>query len=238
MELTGFVFGIRVNKSFAIEDKLGAIIDDILNHKDTSFNPDAFPKVKQSFGVRILINENSENQLKLTPEGIVLDYNVESSFEEEFEEKLNAFEEIVISDVFHNYKIRNINRVGFVIKSRIKEEDHFLKEIYQTIKNNYDSNPESLSIRFNTTKKTPQKIENIVTQDYESKILTYDRANNAEDFMFSVDYQKYFVPALNIIADMEKTFEPSFTKFCEKSLIEFKEKYFKNGIEEEEQKKR
>lgn len=122
-----------------------------------------------------------------------------------------------------------------MVKSRIKNKDRFLEEVFETIVRNYDD-PETFAIRFNTTKKTPQKIDNIVTQDYENLILTYDRPDKDGNFVFSADYQKHFVPALNIIEDLKKSFESSFTKFCQKSIDDFKNKYLDNGEEEKKKK--
>ncbi|MCB0541711.1 MAG: hypothetical protein KDE33_29680, partial [Bacteroidetes bacterium] len=99
MKLLGFVLGVRVNKSFSIEDKLGAIVDDILNHKNDTFSPDKFPRIRQSFDSRILLNESTGDILQLAPEGVVLEHYVEDSFDDELEVTLNAFEEIIIKGV-------------------------------------------------------------------------------------------------------------------------------------------
>lgn len=61
MRLTGFVFGIRVNKSFYIEDKLGAITDFILYTKGTEFGPSIFPRVQEQNGAKILFNEKIDS---------------------------------------------------------------------------------------------------------------------------------------------------------------------------------
>ena len=46
MKLQGFVFGIRVNKSFYLEDKSGAIVDELLYNKNSEFGPSLFPTVE------------------------------------------------------------------------------------------------------------------------------------------------------------------------------------------------
>lgn len=232
MQLNGFVLGIRINKSFAIEDKLGGIVDDILNHKNEAFGPDFFPKIQHSYHGRVLVNPETNNTLAITPQGITFNYNVKDSFENELNHFLNTFDEIILKGVIEKNEIRNINRLGFVIKSEISSKDSFLEEMFGVIGKHYDK-PQSFSIRFNTHKKEPQKIEKIVTQDYSNQILTFDKAIDKEDFLFSVDYQKYFVPSLNILADLKKSFEGSFSKFCQKSFKQYKEKYLRNGSETE-----
>ena len=49
MELTKFAFGIRFCKGFHVEDQLGAIVDEILYSKDSSFflNSGVFFLIKQ-----------------------------------------------------------------------------------------------------------------------------------------------------------------------------------------------
>ena len=228
MKLLGFVLGVRVNKSFSIEDKLGAIVDDILNHKNDTFSPDKFPRIRQSFDSRILLNESTGDILQLAPEGVVLEHYVEDSFDDELEVTLNAFEEIIIKGVLKKYKIRNINRIGFMVKSIVEANDEFLDDIIGVISKNYDK-PKSLSVRFNTTKNVPQKIEKIVTQDYENLILTYDRPSEDKNFVFSADYQKHFIPPLNIIDDLKRTFDSSFDKFCKRAIKDFRSKYIDDG---------
>ena len=47
MKVIGFAFGIRTVKSFSVEDKLGAIIDEILYSDKSEFNEKLFTEVRE-----------------------------------------------------------------------------------------------------------------------------------------------------------------------------------------------
>ena len=59
----------------------------------------------------------------------IFEYNVEYNFQNEFDKYLNNFSQIIINKVFEHFKIKNISRFGFIIKSEIDGKDKFLQEI-------------------------------------------------------------------------------------------------------------
>jgi hypothetical protein len=125
---------------------------------------------------------------------------VEYNFQNEFDKYLNNISQIIINKVFEHFKIKNISRFGFIIKSEIDGKDKFLQEISSVIKK-YKGDDDSLSMRFNVITKKPLTLPSMITEDYDNEIVTYDRTNSESPLIFSVDYQKYFKPELNIIAD-------------------------------------
>ena len=95
MRLTGFVFGIRVNKSFYIEDKLGAITDFILYTKGTEFGPSIFPRVQEQNGAKILFNEKSDNRFTVNHSDFIFDYSVKDNFDAELSKFLTSYSSII-----------------------------------------------------------------------------------------------------------------------------------------------
>jgi hypothetical protein len=61
----------------------------------------------------------------------------------------------------------------------------------------------------------------MVTEDFDNRIVTYDRANGDSPLMFSVDYQKYYKPELQSIEDSMVTFED----FCNNSYKSYQSEY-------------
>lgn len=220
MKLTGFTFGIRTIRSFSVEDRLGTIIDEILYSDQSKFNEKLFPEVRENHNTKILYDPLKHNKFTITPQDFVFEYNVVKNFDTEFYEFLNNFNQIILSKVFKDFKIKNIQRFGFIVKTELDKNDKFLDTISSVIRQNKGSD-DSISLRFNVITKKPLKLNKLITEDYDNEIITYDRPNSESALSFSVDYQKYFKPELNVITDATTTFE----NFCNSSLKAFKEKY-------------
>lgn len=222
MNKKGFVFAIRIAKSFYVEDMLGAIIDEILYSENSKFDAEMFPEVHEQQGVKILFNRKTQNKFTINHSDFIFEYIIDNDFEKEFSLYLNAFKDIIINKVFKKFRIQNISRFGFVIKTELQSNDKLLSQVSDIIKNSCEeSDTNSLSLRFNIIKKKPLKLGKIVTQDFDNKIITYDRANLESPLLFSVDYQKYYNPELQTIEDSIITFED----FCIKSYKSFTEEY-------------
>jgi hypothetical protein len=222
MKKKGFVFAIRIAKSFYVEDMLGAIIDEILYSEDSKFDAWMFPEVHEQQGVKLLFNRKTGNKFTINHSDFIFEYNVENDFEEEFHLFLKAFVDVIINRVFKKFKIQNISRFGFVIKSELQKNDDLLLQVSEIIKNSCDGlESNSLSLRYNIVKKKPLKLGKIVTKDFDNRIITYDRANSDSPLLFSVDYQKYYNPELQTIEDSIVTFEV----FCNNSYKSFVTEY-------------
>lgn len=220
MNQTGFAFGIRTVRSFSVEDRLGAIVDEILYSDSSEFNEKMFPEVRDNHNTKLLLDPIKHNKFTITPQDFIFEYNVLNNFQSEFDRYLNNFNQIVINKVFDQFKIKNISRFGFIIKSELEVKDKFLQEISSVIKK-HKGDDDSLAMRFNVITKKPLTLPSMITEDYDNEIVTYDRTNSESPLIFSVDYQKYFKPELNIIADATVSFD----KFCINSLTSFKTTY-------------
>lgn len=220
MKIVGFAFGIRMVKSFSIEDKLGAIIDEILYSEKSEFNEKFFPEVKEGQGAKQLFDAKHQNKFTISPRDFIFEYNLKKNFDREFEKFLDSFEDIILKNVFKKFEIKNIARFGFIIKLELNEKDELLTEVSDVIKKHKGIN-DSLSLRFNVITKKPIKLGKIVTEDYDNEIITYTKEKSESPLYLTVDYQKYFKPELSAIKDATM----DFGTFCKKSLQVFKQKY-------------
>lgn len=224
MTINSFVFGVRF-KNFSIQDKLGSIVDYILDHHDGNFNRDFFDKVGTSLGERSLINEKTSNKLIFNSENIIFDYNIKDDFKKELNQYLESFNKIILTDLFNEFNLKQINRFGFVIRTKLKENDLFLNNLIKLIDNNsYELG--GFSYNFNLTKKTPLEVKkNHFTEDYENDIVSYERFSVSDEVNLFLDYQKYFKPSLKVIDDAI----PTFKAFCNSSIMKFEKKYLTDG---------
>jgi DNA-binding Lrp family transcriptional regulator len=220
MKLSGFIIAVRFVRSYGLEDNLGSLMDHILKNPDKTFNEKLFPEYKPYYDARLLIDTKKDNKLTLNSENIVLEINSSNNFEKDFNDFLEAYDKIIVKEIFKEYGIVKIDRFGCVLKSTEKDYSELYKDIEAVLKK-HDKHADSLSVRFNCVKKTPKTIKNFITTDYENQIISYDRKTLKDDLNLFVDYQKYFQPALEKISDADI----SFTDFCKSSLRDFKDQY-------------
>lgn len=220
MKLIGFALGIRTVKSFSLEDKLGAIIDEILYSENSEFNEKLFTEVRENHNTKLLYDPVGLNKFTITPRDFIFEYNIRSDFEAELNKYLLSYVSIITKRIFKEHHIKNISRFGFLVKTELPSKDLLLNEVSGIIKK-HKGIDESLSLRFNVITKKPIKLPKVITEDYDNEIVTYDKPDSQSPLSLSVDYQKYFKPELNIIEDAPQDFET----FCRNMLMVFKTTY-------------
>lgn len=220
MKVTGFAFGIRTVKSFSVEDKLGAIIDCILYSPNSEFNEKMFKEVRENHNTKVLYDPVGHNKFTITPRDFIFEYNIKDDFKFEFKKYIESYVQIITKKIFKEFKIKNIARFGFIVKTKLDEKDELLNEI-STVINKYKGIDDSLSLRFNVVTNKPIRVKKIITEDYDNEIVTYDKAKAGSPLFLTVDYQKYFKPELNIIEDATITYK----QFCENVLDVFNKTY-------------
>lgn len=222
MKYNGFVIAIRFNRSFAIVDNFGAIMDKLLYTNDPNFNNKVFPNYQAYLDARILYNKETDNKLTINSENFVLEINNFGNFEESLNKFLDSYKTIIIDEIFKQYEIKKINRFGCIIKSALNKENETFNSVSKII-NKGDKKTESLSFRYNCITKKPKEIKGVAVSDYANEIVTYNKEKKDGKISFIVDYQHYFQPPLNKITDTAFCF----TNFCKNSLKEFDDNYFK-----------
>ena len=224
MKLQGFVFGIRVSKSFYLEDRLGAIVDELLYSKDSAFGPEIFPTVQEGTGTKMLCNQETGDKFTITHSDFIFEYAIKKDFDTEFKKYLEAYRDLITTQVFKNFDVHFIARFGFIVKAILEKNDALTDSVHEIIKQNHNGfTPDSYSLRFNVKEKKPITISGVTTEDFDNTIVTYDKTNEDNPLVFSVDYQKYFKPELDRIGDSTI----SFVDFCKNSYEKYKKVYCK-----------
>lgn len=223
MKLQGFVFGIRVNKSFYLEDKSGAIVDELLYNKNSQFGPSLFPTVQENNGIKRLFNEATGDKFVITHSDFIFEYSVRHDFNQEFQKYLESYRDLILKQVFKKFDVHFIARFGFIIKAQLDKNDAITNSVQDVIRNHHGSYvPDSFSLRYNVKEKKPIKLKDITTEDFDNIIVTYDKVNEDSPLMFSVDYQRYFKPELDKIDDSQVSYDT----FCKKAYEQYKKVYF------------
>ncbi len=245
-KITGITIGIRFSKLFRIADISGEIIDDVLNNPKSPFDTDFFPKLNETMSKeKTLINEYGE-YLKITPSDIILSLRVDEKAT--FEQRKKFISENVFSyfdDLFDNYSIEGINRVGFLFYNTLKSGNKE-KNVVSEITNNSIEDVNSFDFRFSHKKKTMEGILKSGVKDYVNIIYSFSKEKEGR-LLFDFDFQKFFVPELDKLkeAKMGDIFSKSIDTFendYQKWIIQYdaqdeeadREKEKEAGVEEKE----
>ena len=172
----------------------------------------------------MLYNQSTGDKLTVTHSDFILEYTVKKDFDSEFKKYLEAYRDLITKQIFKNFDVHNIARFGFIVKAQLDTNDVITNSVHEIIKQNHNGfTPDSYSLRFNVKEKKPITIKGVTTEDFDNTIVTYDKSNEDNPLIFSVDYQKYFKPELDKISDSTISFED----FCKKSYDKYKLAYCK-----------
>lgn len=220
MKLTGFVLAVKYNRCFSIEDNLGSIVDDILLHQSKLFDEKFFENVNSYPNARVLLSKKGHKMI-INSDNIILEYDSKENFDNEFDKYLNAYDKIVLKEIYKNYNIQKINRFGCIFKCEMERGNTTFNKVYEFLKEE-TKNIESISFRYNKTTKKPSDLDGELRTDFENEIVTYDKPTTENTIKFFVDFQRYFNPPFKHIQDVK----PDFVNFVKNSFKTFKDKYY------------
>lgn len=131
----GFVIGIRYRKTFTIADNLGAIVDNILQSKQSKFKAKTFPYIQHTDREEDVLfdceNNIPQNKLTINTSNIVLD--VQNLNKISYKEGIDAFKDTVLKYIMHEYSIGHINRIGFINRYILKDKEIIEKFVNGTV---------------------------------------------------------------------------------------------------------
>jgi hypothetical protein len=198
--LIGIVIGIRFRANFSIEDQLGQIVDHVLYSKDSFFGPSVFPKVYNRVNEKILINEDTNDNLRIDNSNIILEVNfIENStgFHKKDVSKIyKNFHNQIINGIMKKYKIREIIRIGLVKRYLFDIDalaDSFVdKTIGRTLEGVNDIN-----LRFSKKLPVTEAFIKKDIYDYNNVIFNVIKTADRDEIFMAVDYQQLFDPFLS-----------------------------------------
>lgn len=216
----GFTIGIRFRNNFIIEDNYGAIIDSILYDKNSFFTPRKFPVVLSNENEKILWNENTKNRLIINPANIILDVADQKDISEE--NSIKIYGEHIVKEILSEYKVENVNRIGYVHKYFITDKE-FREEFRKRVIPSKGKTLSNLNLQF--TQKIPMLPEAKThknVSDYYNVIYTFmDMVNDDRGLFLSVDFQRLFVPTLETIRGLDYNQFISKTQSYENNVVTF-----------------
>ncbi len=194
--LIGIAIGVRYRANFSIEDQLGKIVDEILYSKNAFFNPEVFPRVITNVKEKVLINETTDDRLVINSSNVILEISFGETFQrDDLDSIVKAFSSHIIDGILKEHKVKAINRVGFIKRYLLKDQELADSFIRTTIGSTLEG-INDINLRF--SKKVPE-MESLVkvdVNDYYNAIFNVIKRADKNELFISIDYQKYFDPFL------------------------------------------
>jgi len=202
-KLDSTVIGIRYIPTFKIADDFGSIADDILYTKNAFFSTKVFSHVTISGPFEmVFIDEKKKNdKLTINNANIILEMSFdESNVEEDLIHIRNAFKKEILYGVIKKYKIKEISRIGHITK-RTLHSSKFSKDIVNAASKMEGAR--DLHLKFSKKIPVEEAIFKKDINDYNNIIHTIEKGLDKDEFSVSLDYQRYYEPALESSDDIE-----------------------------------
>ena len=187
--------GILYDYSFSLLDCWGEIADSIL-YNNKYFNVEYFPNINHQYTTeRALYNKKTENQLRISANNLIFTHNIESDFNDEFQFFMKRTAEFLVPQIIEKKKLA-VNRIGIVFECKIEEEK------YRCFKQKYFKDEMDGIYDFRFAKRETTTIGEMWKNrsDYVNKIYTVGAPADGK-YMFSYDYQRFFIPGHKYISD-------------------------------------
>tara|TARA_Y100001937_G_C7082106_1_gene313511 strand:- start:477 stop:1187 length:711 start_codon:yes stop_codon:yes gene_type:complete len=198
--LISISLGVRFRANFIIDDELGAIVDHLLYQKGSFFTPERFPKVRNKLNEKALINDQTNDYLLINNSNIILNYGVANRLDDpiSIEYLIGAFEEGVIEGVLGEYKISQMNRLGYIRRYSFSEAA-FVRNFIGDRISIVDPEADSLNLTYSKRLPLTEALARKSVNDYSNVILNFNKPPEADSLTLSVDYQRYFDPFVEYV---------------------------------------
>lgn len=208
--IVGYVIGIRYRETFTIADNLGAIIDDILQSKNSKFKANIFPYIQHTDRdedvLFDLANNLPKDKLTINTSNIVLD--VQDLNKIPLNKGITAFKDTIIKYIMHEYTIGHINRLGFIKRYVLEDKEIINKFVSGTVGRGF-AEVNDINLQFSKRIPIDESLIKENINDYRNVIINIIKKNGINKLYLSVDYQHYYSPML------EKTSQIEFDKFLD-----------------------
>lgn len=218
----GIAIGLRFNRTFAIGDNLGKIADRILYSKNSYFNPEFFPQVDSGINNILLRDELQNRYLAISTTDIILEVKKIAEQAYDIATLENNYEKQILHSILSDYQVRDIKRIGYLIKYKISDES-----ISKAFCTKFKVDTDNLSMRFQKNYPMPDAMSKKDVNDYCTNIYTITKVANSNELIIHSDYQIHFEPFLDNYNDINyQLFLKAKNQFHEKKLPEFLTSYF------------
>lgn len=194
--LIGVVMGVRFRANFSIEDQIGQMVDHLLYSKGAFFNPNVFPTVRSAVGKKALLNEETNDSLRIDNSNIILEIAYGGTFNAaDTTELQHKFNSEVINGIMRIFKIKEIVRLGYVKRYVFKMEQLARRFVDKTIGQTFGG-INDINLSFSKRLPVMGALVKQDVNDYDNAIFNVIKKADLNEIFMSIDYQRYFEPFL------------------------------------------
>jgi hypothetical protein len=195
-EIQQLTFGVRYEPQFKLLDRIGSVIDEILQAEGSPFDPARFPLSDSNIYQYRLLSELGDSYLLINQQDIVLQLPLKTRTDGQIDSWASDFQEYALGPLRKIGGVRSILRYGVMF--RFKEEDaaslenppvkRYLSPEFSTVN--------SLAMHFSRRLAMDEALLKKRVNDFRSAIYTVGQTESGR-VQVSIDYQHYFQPALD-----------------------------------------
>jgi hypothetical protein len=217
--ITQVALGLRYQSHHRVSDLSGTVIDRVLKTKGTPFGSQLFPVAQKQIYEHYLGNPDTEALLRLAPQDTLLRLPMDTQDIGIVQKAAEDFQLFVLNPLVEITELENILRFGFLLQLDCKSDDLVNPPIKSYVPKEFpDAN--SLSMRFTKRLKTEDGLFKKRISDYRYVIYTIEESEQGL-VRLSLDYQHYFIPAL----DSQDWKSKPFTDFVNQGLLHFQKEF-------------
>lgn len=223
-KITYITIGIRIKRSFRMEDIAGNMIDDILNAEGSPFSDKTFPAVESSHLQKRLFNEETGEYLRINTDDIILNVRVERNFDVKIEWIKTDVLGYLGEHLFKKFDIKNIQRFGILFSHELKSSIKLRESITQLLTEASVKKPDRIDISFSKKDTAVEGLLRSGVDDFKNKIYTLRESD--EKIEASLDCQYYYTPLMEDLRDcfIDKIINDS-VAYLEKDFYPWLQKY-------------
>ena len=208
IKINEILIGIRHKRNFAILDKFGEIVDEVVDNPETGFPKGYFDSVSVDGFTKTIAGKNTKNYIKFTQFDLIYSYSIDHNKDIQVEIKkfFDRFNNYIVPSIIEKYNIRDFSRIGIVYSYEFIDKKDYEKSL-KNVANSKFSNMNSIKFSEKDTTEKGRLYKD--TNDYINKLYSLSVENDIA--IFSYDYQYYFNPLKSIFkqCSMEKIIEKS-----------------------------
>jgi len=219
--LSHITIGFRFEKTFRISDISGEICDIILHHQSTPFGNTFFSRLNEMGPHdKTLLNDITQNYLKITNSDIIFKYNFGSYSKVQHDEikwlKESAIP-FILKEILSGKNIKNYMRIGLMFGHSINVEN-LGGRIMQKLLDDGNENADQFSLSFGLKETAVEGLSRKGVDDFLNKIYIIKQTGPYE-FETIFDFQYYFQPMIKELKGW------NIESFVDRSMIHL-DKYF------------
>ncbi len=173
------------------------IVDKILYDSDSPFK-DQFEEVGNSPDERILKNDTTREYLRINTDDFIFAVKVNDNFDETFNRIKSTILPFVENEIFKDFKINNINRIGIVFHKSVKDKG-LMHELVSGLTNKNITKGENISFTFSKKIPTMEGAGLSKVGNYKNVIVNISQL--PDRLLAELDFQYYFVPVIQDIRE-------------------------------------